>query len=88
MEGIEQVTLKLFSRQLSALQIFKSLYEGDGIWEQYKVKLREICDQAQVEQLPSVQSSPPQYVSDPPIQHLLVLIPHFFASVNLFTPSH
>jgi hypothetical protein len=40
-------------------------------------KLREICDRAQMEQLPS-DPQPPPYVSTPPTKHLSVLMPPFF----------
>ena len=85
MEDIEQVTLELSLRRPSALQRFKNLCEKYTGWWDYDDKLQGICKQARAEQLPL---DPPPYVSNSPAQGLFVLIPHFFPSVNRFTPSH
>jgi len=47
---IEQVTLKLLLRRLSALPRFEDLCQTATFLAGYKIKLRRICDQAQAEQ--------------------------------------
>jgi len=73
-EGIEQATLKLLSRQPSALQRFENICEGYGISRRYRDKLKGICDRARAEQLPS-EPPPPPYVSVPSTRHLSILMP-------------
>ena len=64
MESIEDVTLKLLLRQPSALQGFEDLSKAGALsysWlQEYKDKLRQICDQVLAKQLHS--DSPPLYV--------------------------
>jgi len=63
MEDVEQVTLKLLLQRPSALQGFEDICElGRPIspyreYLYFRNKLKQICDQARVEQLPS--ESPP-----------------------------
>ena len=57
MEGIKQVTLKLVSRQPSALQRFEDMYKRGAIWSWHKNTLQDICSRARMEQ--SVLEPPP-----------------------------
>ena len=52
MEGIEQVTLGLSLRRLSALQRFENLRERNATLKRYKIVLQRICNQARAEQSP------------------------------------
>ena len=86
-EEVEQVTLKLLLRQPLALPRFKDICESGMLWPGQRAKLRQICNQAQTEQL--LLGSLPLYVLFPPIWHLFILIlSYFYTSVNQFTPSH
>ena len=58
MEDIERVTLKLASRQLSALQKFEDLCKRRAIWDRYETTLQEICSQARAE-LSTLEPTPP-----------------------------
>jgi hypothetical protein len=83
MEDVKQVTLKLLLQRPSALARFENLQ----LYSWNKDKLRQICDQARVEQLP--ESLPPLYVSVRPAPHLPILTPpfEFVVPVNYFTPN-
>jgi len=79
LEEIEQATLRLCVRRLSALQRFEHLCESDAVSEQYKPRLQGKCDNARTERLP-LDSPPPPYVSAPRTpEHLSVLMPLFFS---------
>jgi len=65
MEGIEQVTLELSSRQPSALQRLENLCERDAVWGGRGGKLQGICYRVRAGQLPS-EPPPPPYVSGLP----------------------
>ena len=64
MEGIEQVTLKLLLQRPSTLQGFERICDAGALRDPYgeylyfRNKLKQMCDQARVEQLPS-ESPPP-----------------------------
>jgi hypothetical protein len=69
-KDIERVTLKLLLQRASALPRFKALCKYDSVRAVDKVKLQQICDRVQVEQLSS-ESPPLQYVSVRPDQSIL-----------------
>lgn len=69
MEGVEQVTLKLLSQQPLALPRFEGICEMGILWAGQKVKLQQICNQVQMEQL--TMETLPLYVSIYPSQHTL-----------------
>ena len=74
-QGIEQVTLKLLSQQLSTLPRFENLCDVIRVKGRAE-ELRQICRQARTTQPPP--ESPPPYVPVRPTQHLSILMPSFF----------
>jgi hypothetical protein len=76
MEDIERVTLGLLLRRPPASPRFEALCEGGSLHPSHGDKLRQVCKQAQKEQLP-LEPSPPPYVSVRPAQHLSILMSPF-----------
>jgi hypothetical protein len=76
MEDVERVTLKLLLRQTSALQRFKDLFVHRSLRDLHETKLRQICNRARAERLPS--ESPSPYVSVCSNQYSSVLMPPIF----------